>query len=44
MTAIPEESTMNEPTSLTILGWLLIILDAGNLVMQRSAYIARWNF
>lgn len=32
MIAIPEESTMKGPTSLTILGWLLIILDAGNLV------------
>lgn len=32
MTAIAEAITMKRPTSLTILGWLFIILDAGNLV------------
>ncbi|MFL9887750.1 hypothetical protein PQR66_32330 [Paraburkholderia agricolaris] len=32
MTAIPEENPMKRPTSLTVLGWLLIILDAGNFI------------
>jgi hypothetical protein len=32
MAAISEESTLKRPTSLTILGWLLVILDAGNFI------------
>lgn len=34
MTEIPEDGAMKRPTSLTILGWALIVLDGGSLVYQ----------
>ncbi|WGS52960.1 hypothetical protein LFL96_32845 [Paraburkholderia sp. D15] len=32
MTTIPEAITIKRPVSLTIVGWLLIVLDAANLI------------
>lgn len=32
MTTIPEDNPIKRPISLTIIGWLFIVLDAGNLI------------